>query len=757
MAGAADTNSELNEESNVTSEDETARQASEANFITEAMRRFRVAEEADHDNRQRQLEDQVFYARGENHWPEDVRSIRTVDKRPMVSIDRLTEPVKHAVNEARTARPMIKILPVDNGADPDTARIAQGIIRHIEVQSDADVAYETAVEKAAIIGRGYIRVLRRYVDQARGFEQELIIDRVTNPFAVYLDPMARRIDGGDAGWCFIIEDLDRQDHNDRYPHKPVASLSAMSSIGDQTPTWMTRDTVRVAEYYYFVNEVITMVAVDDGSGKPQFMPLEDYDQGGGDPEAILRRGPMIKKVLHRAVFNAMGVLEGNADLTGGGREPGQYIPIVPVVGDERAVDAKGTIEQNGIVRPAMDAQRVYDYAVSNMVEVSMLAPKNAYVGTVGQFETDKHRWDTAHRRNYAYLQADPVEVGNGQLAPLPQRSNAEPPISASVQMVVQADSDLKSTTRRHEASLGQSGPQESGAALRTRQQQDALSNSHFLDHLRMSIRQVGRVILSQIPEVLDSARIVRIIGEDDSTSAVQVQPGFAQLSGPQQQAMQRQLPPGVEQMFDLGTSRYDVVADAGPGYATRRAEAAAEMTELIKAVPDTWPIIGHLAVKAMDWPQAQLISDLLKAAAIRNGVLPAEEFDPNTLPPEVVAALTQLQQQVQELTQRAEVAEMAQQTDEAKQGAKREETASTERVGMAKIHAGLVSAAAKNQHQMDLVGMRGQIEQVLKLFDAVIKEETDVRVASRERAKDLRTAALTPPPAPAAPRKQLTS
>ena len=667
----------------------------------------------------------------------------------MVSIDRLTEPVKHAVNEARTARPQIRILPVDNGADPETAKIAQGIIRHIEIQSDADVAYETAVEKAAVIGRGYIRVLRRYVDQMRGFEQELLIERVINPFSIYMDPMARRIDASDAMWAFVAEDIDRGDYHDRYPQSTVASLSQMSSLGDNAPNWLTRDTVRVAEHYYFINKVVQMVAIqpENGQGKPLFMPSDEYEKSGGAPDRIMRRGPMVKRELYRAVFNAVEVLEGNEELTAGGREPGSYIPIVPVVGDERVVDQKGTVEQNGIVRPAMDAQRVYDYAVSNMVEVSMLAPKNAYVGTVGQFETDKHRWETAHRRNYAYLQADLVESASGHSVPAPQRSSSEPPIIASVQMVAQADSDLKSTTRRHEASLGQSGPQESGVALRSRQQQDALSNSHFLDHLRMAIRQIGRVCLSQIPEVYDSQRIVRIIGEDDQTSAVQIQPGFANLSGPQQQGMTKQLPPGVTAMFDLGTSRYDVVADAGPGYATRRAEAAAEMTELIKAVPDTWPVIGHLAVKAMDWPQAQLISDLLKAAAIRTGALPPEQFDPNTLPPEVIAQVQQLTQQVQELTQRAEAAEMSIQTDEAKQATAREATASTERVGMAKVHAGLVSAAAKNQHQMDLVGMRGQIEQVLRLFDAIITEEADTRVASRDRAKDLRQAALQPPPA----------
>lgn len=733
--------------------DDTVLLQRRGDFISTALRRWRHSEEADRENRLRQLEDVIFYADGKNHWPAHIRAMRVKDERPMVSIDRLTEPVKQAVNEAALSKPQIRIVPVDGGADPETAKIAQGIVRHIEVQSCADVAYATAIERAAIQGRGYIRVGRTWINPQLGLEQELVIDRVRNPFSIYGDPMSQQLDGRDWRWGFVVEDLDREEYQIAYPKSQMASLSAMSSIGDNNPNWLTRDTIRVAEYYYFkvTAEDYVVVANPEG-GRPLYMPEAEHTKARLPKESIIRRAPVVRSQLHRALINATEVLEGNADLTEGSVEPGRYIPIVPVVADERVMDNKGRVEQYGLVRPAMEAQRVYDYAVSNMVETSMLAPKNAYVGPVGSFETDKTKWTTSHRRTYAFIEYDPIEDAAGRVMPGPTRPTNEAPIAQTIQMVVQADSDLKSTTRRHEASLGQIGPQESGAALRNRQQQDSLSNSHLTTNLYSSLRQVGKIILGQIPDVYDSDRIMRIVGEDDETSSVRVMPGFAGLGDDDKQSVRRDLPTGVNGVFDLGTAaRYDVVVKGGPGYATRRAEAASEITEIIKANPATWPIIGHILVKYMDWPGAQDLSDTLKTAAIRAGAIPPDEIDAMKLPPEVVAKLQQQADQIKQITQQVQQLTQEVQTDQAKQQAKMADTQSRAQTEMFKTQAELMIAAAKNEHQIALVEQRSVNDKHIKLMDAMMAELADTRKASRERAGDLRQAALEPPEPPASP------
>src|SRR5262249_4585413 len=69
----------------------------------------------------------------------------------------------------------------------------------------------------------------------------------------------------------------------------------------------------------------------------------------------------------------------------------------------------------------------------------------------------------------------------------------------------------------------------------------------------------------------------------------------------------------AEGVYDPTVGRYDVVVDAGPSFTTRRAEAAEQMMELLRAFPQAAPYIGDLLAKNLDWPGAQEIAERLRA------------------------------------------------------------------------------------------------------------------------------------------------
>lgn len=48
--------------------------------------------------------------------------------------------IRQVVNDARQNKPGMVVHPVDSGADPATAEVFNGLIRHIEQSSDAEVA-----------------------------------------------------------------------------------------------------------------------------------------------------------------------------------------------------------------------------------------------------------------------------------------------------------------------------------------------------------------------------------------------------------------------------------------------------------------------------------------------------------------------------------------------------------------------------------------------------------------------------------------
>jgi hypothetical protein len=64
---------------------------------------------------------------------------------------------------------------------------------------------------------------------------------------------------------------------------------------------------------------------------------------------------------------------------------------------------------------------------------------------------------------------------------------------------------------------------------------------------------------------------------------------------------------------DLSVGKYDVVVDAGPGYSTRRQEAADGMVQLAQAAPNALlPILVPRIARNLDWPEAQEIGEEIK-------------------------------------------------------------------------------------------------------------------------------------------------
>jgi hypothetical protein len=103
---------------------------------------------------------------------------------PVLQFNKLPAHIQQVANEARQNKPQIKFSPVDDGADKDTAAVLEGLARHIQYSSDADVAFETALEYSASCGFGYFRFLTEYCSDDN-FDQELKVETVTDPFRVY--------------------------------------------------------------------------------------------------------------------------------------------------------------------------------------------------------------------------------------------------------------------------------------------------------------------------------------------------------------------------------------------------------------------------------------------------------------------------------------------------------------------------------------------------------------------------------------------
>ena len=600
-------------------------------ILTTARSRLTTAISAYSQTREEELDDLRFYAGSPDNqwqWPADVLQTRgavqgqTINARPCLTINKLPQHVHQVTNEQRMNRPGIKVIPADDVADVDMAEVFNGVIRHIEYISDADVAYDTACENQVSFGEGFIRLLTEYCDETT-FDQDIKIGRIRNSFSVYMDPMIQDPTGADARWCFITEDLTKDEYERLYPDAaPITTLMSLG-VGDQSMSqWINDKTVRIAEYFYIEYEKATLNLYPGNQTAFENTP-EDRSLRAmfGKP---LRSRQSDRKKVKWCKINGYEVLEK--------REwAGAYIPVVRVVGNEFEVD--GRVYISGLVRNAKDAQRMYNYWVSQEAEMLALAPKAPFIGYGGQFEGYEQQWKTANTNNWPYLEVNPdVTDGQGAILPLPQR--AQPPMASSglLQAKAVAAEDIKSSTGQYNASLGMTSNERSGKAILARQREGDIGTYHYVDNLARAIRHVGRQLVDLIPKIYDTERIARIIGEDGEPSTVKMNPM-------QQEPVKKivdQAGVVIDKIYNPTVGKYDVRVITGPGYATKRQEALESMAQLLQGNPQLWQVAGDLFVKNMDWPGAQ---DLAKRFQ--------KTLDPKVLADEENPALVAANQQIQ--------------------------------------------------------------------------------------------------------------
>jgi hypothetical protein len=594
--------------------------ASEDDTLKKEIEEFEEAYEAESENRNVALDDLKF-ARLSEQWPEQIRKQREVDGRPILTINKMPAFIRQVVNDSRQNRPQIKVKPVDDKADIDTANVLEGLIRNIERTSKADVAYDTAVDYAVSMGWGYIRVNIDY-EYDDTFDKCLKIERIANPFSVYGDPYSTSMDGSDWNRCWITELKSKEEFKAKWKNADPVDWESLGYDNLKAP-WRDSDDILICESWHREETEREIYQLSSGEivGKQEYEAGRDiFEIAGIVP--VNSRTTKAYKITQRIMTGAE-ILEENEWL-------GQYLPIIPVYGEELNVEGRRYFRS--LIHHAKDAQRMFNYWRTTATELVALAPRVPFIGEEGAFDADPN-WLTANSQNHAFLQ-----YARGTNPPMRQPLDGGGAAGAMSEALAASD-DMKSIIGMYDASLGQRSNETSGRAIMARQREGDVNTFHFVDNLARSIRHVGCVLIDLIPKVYSGQRIIRIIGQDDSEEVAKIGQQEEQGEAPEQEGMIE----GAERIYDLGVGRYDVAVDTGPSFTTRREEQAQQMIELIRGYPQAAPLIGDLLVKSLDWQNAEEIAERLKA------MLPQQIND--GIPAEIQQQIQEGQQRLQQLEQ----------------------------------------------------------------------------------------------------------
>lgn len=589
---------------------------SESVFLQEMRDLFAQDNEFDRLNREAAIEDLKFLI-GEQ-WDDMVRLRREAARKPTLTINRLPAFLAQVVGQRRMNETTINVVP-DSGGTQAVAGIRKGLIRNIQKQSRADLAYDKALEGAASCGIGNFGVELDYQSE-EVFEQVIKVVQYPDHLSVLWDRMLSIPDGQDAGHVFVIDTMTQDDFYKTWPWATPADVMVDWTMrGDMRLNgWIAQNDVRIVSYWRMRTRKRTVALMDDGTTQDITDKLEDEQTKMDTLSHVIQRPedgtPIMREVNKK--FAELYLCSGTDILEGPYQLPISRVPVFRVPGWE--INVGNYRHRWGLIRFAKDPQKLHNYWRSVIAEKIMQTPRAVWAAADTAVQGREQQWRNSH------LSDDSLLVWNAESGQKPERV---PPAQVEDSLLGQAEitsQDIKDVTNIHEANLGMPSNEVSGVAIMARQRVSDTGTVLYHDNLNQAIEEAGRVINELIPVCYDTPRIVKVIGDDAKEN------------------MQIINATGDPGSIDLSVGRYSVSVTTGPSYATKRIEAAASMEALANAMPQVLATSIDLIVDAQDWPGKEKIVERLRKT------LPPGLLDPEEMTPQIQAsAAAQQQEQAQ--------------------------------------------------------------------------------------------------------------
>ena len=600
-----------------------------------ALKRFQRIENKERDQRALAIEDITFAQTEDGQWDDGAKEKRK--NRPRYTINRVAGAIDQLIGDQRQNRTDIKIRPVSGGATEEVAKVMTGLIRNIESDSKAANAYDGAFDEVVNGGYGGWRVITEFNDDGI-FNQSIKIKPLNGATtSLWLDDAAKEYDKRDAKFAFVTSDMPTEEHEARFPDSPVSEWPEQVYNTLQSNSWVSEDSVRVAEYWVKtpINKEIALLS--DGRIIDQDEEKNVLDELAAEGVTVIRSRTVKSHKVEMYLMDGSGILEGPKAWAG------KFIPLIPMYGRQSHIE--GQTYTRGIVRFAKDASRIYNYATSAAIETAALTPKDPYWLTGKMAKGHEARLRNFNNSNdpFLFYNADPQAPGP------PQRGGAPAVQGAFLQQIQQASMDLYHVTGMQPPSLGTNPELKSGKAIQAQERQGDRGSFIFSDNLVKSQEYCADILVDLIPRIYDTAQQVRIMAQDGVTENVDI-------NTVNQEVMDEQT--GKPTLVnDLSIGRYDVVAEAGPAFATQRQESAQQIIDLMATSPQFEALAMDLVAKDLPILESKELTKRVRKLMIQQGVVePTEEetkelgLDQEQAPdPQQEAVTTNIEMQTEKL------------------------------------------------------------------------------------------------------------
>lgn len=563
----------------------------------EALDRFEIIESAEKDERKESIEDIRFAQTKDGQWDDIAKTART--GRPRYTLNQIAAAIDTIIGDQRQNEISPSVLALTD--DAKEAETYEGIIRNIEAQSSARNIYDSAFDEALNGGYGGWRVITRH-NENDIFTQDICLEPIRSATtSLWFDQDAKQYDKRDAKFAFLTWDMSIEAFKNKYPKATVNDFNQKKYLQDTCRTWFKGETIRLAEYWRKIPIRREMGLLNDGRVIDLKEEAAVLDELAAIGIKVVKTRTVGAHKVQRFIMNGAEILEGPEEWAG------KYIPLIPLFGKINYIEGKTYVR--GLVRFAKDAQRIYNYIRSFIVETTALTPKDPYWITAEQAKghTDKLARMAIDNPPFQLYNPDPDAPGAPSRTGAPQIQQA---------MIEQAQTASLDITKTLGVSAGTAQPMagtdldmRSGKAIEAQARRGDSGAFVFSDNLVKSIEYSSVVLVDLIPRIYDTARVIRII---QPNGEVEVKP-INQVQVDQQT--------GAEVIVnDLTAGKYDVTASSGPMFATQREKAAETLQNLAVNNPVFAEVTPDLIAKSLDTPMSDELHARIRKQMIVAGI-----------------------------------------------------------------------------------------------------------------------------------------
>lgn len=557
---------------------------------------LRKAQSVEHDNREIVREVHAFLDDKDGQW--DPQAAKAFTGRPRYTLDKCNDLVDDIAGPIEQSDFGIEILPAGGDATKELAKTYDGMIRNIENLSDAQDIYDAASRRVVRAGMDGWRVVQKWGDN-NTFDQDLYFEPVADWVdRVWFDPGSMLQTREDAKYAFVLQSMIKADYDEQFPQGSGMSVSMDSSTSD----FSSPEVVIVGEILYKTRVTKTIVEFSNQSvyiDDDKLKKITDELEKQGVTEVRRRDREMIEVKTR--------IFDGSGWLTEIQNTVFDLIPLVPQYANWSV--RKKVPQFWGIVTKKMDAQRIYNYTQSRMVEEGALAPVAKILVTMEQIGANRNDWENMNTSDKPVL---PYEHQEDQLPPFKINGAEINPglmaASASMEANLQSAAGIDQLT-------GQPPGLQSGLAVDLKQKKGDTRNYKYTKSAQIARCYGGKILMRAIPKVYDTKRQIRVINEDRSFEMVMLNDTIIDEQ-PQEKV----------EIIDLSKGVYDVTCNISKSFKNRQSEMVSSLIEVAAIDPSVLEIGRDIFYRNMTYPGSDVLAERVRQNMLLSGQIPAEEM-----------------------------------------------------------------------------------------------------------------------------------